>query len=158
MAAKLGIFTLWSFAVVSQLRNFFLLLFFIFYFGFRNCEMRFTVLRNPCAKKWFRSCENFRREGPEAAKWFRRKMAIPQRSGDSAANLLGLRNGFAAKGRFCRGCEISQTPVFPLFLHFSYSKRLSFISFTIPPDFDHPKTYITSKQIRIKALKSKLNH
>ena len=23
-------------------------------------------------------------------------------------------------------------------------------------DFDHPKTYITSKQIRIKALKSKL--
>ena len=24
------------------------------------------------------------------------------------------------------------------------------------PDFDHPKTYITSKQIKIKALKSKL--
>ena len=28
--------------------------------------------------------------------------------------------------------------------------------FDIPLDFDHPKTYITSKQIRIKALKSKL--
>ena len=26
----------------------------------------------------------------------------------------------------------------------------------IPLDFDHPKTYIASKQIRIKALKSKL--
>ena len=43
-------------------------------------------------QKWFRNCENFRKEGPEAAKWFRSKMAILQRSGDSAANLLGLRN------------------------------------------------------------------
>ena len=89
-------------------------------------------------------------------KWFRSKMAIPQRSGDSAMNLLGLQNCFAAKCRFHKGCEILQTPVFPLFLHFSCSKRLSFISFAIPPDFDHPKTYITSKQTRIKALKSKL--
>ena len=70
---------------------------------------------------------------------------ISQQSGDSAA-----------KWRFRRGYEISQTPVFPLFLHFSCSKRLFFISFAIPPDFDHPKTYITSKQIKIKALKSKL--
>ena len=73
-----------------------------------------------------------------------------------AERSLWLRTGFAAKCQFRRGCEISQTPDFPLFLHFSCSKRLSFISFAIPPDFDHPKTYITSKQIRIKALKSKL--
>ena len=34
----------------------------------------------------------------------------------------------------------------------------SFDFLAIPPDFNHPKTYVTSKQIRIKALKSKLKH
>ena len=38
------------------------------------------------------------------------------------------------------------------------SQLSSFTSFDIPLDFDHPKTYVTSKQIRIKALKSKLKH
>ena len=32
----------------------------------------------------------------------------------------------------------------------------SFDFLAIPPDFNHSKTYITSKQSKIKALKSKL--
>ena len=39
---------------------------------------------------------------------------------------------------------------------FLCSERLPFNFFAFSPDFDHPKTYITSKKIRIKALKSKL--
>ena len=50
------------------------------------------------------------------------------------------------------------TPVFALFLTRFCSERLPFNFFAIHPDFDHPKTYITSKQIRIKALKSKLKY
>nr|CAN61909.1 hypothetical protein VITISV_034394 [Vitis vinifera] len=154
---------------------------------FRSCEMRFTVLRNGTrvpksgfaavksfakwsfpyenrifhalvvrsrfaaakwgllccevalvCQKWFHSCENFRREGPEAANWFRSKVPISQR----------LRNL----------SDPSFSPVFALFLTRFCSERLPFKFFAFSPDFDHPKTYITSKQIRIKALKSKLKH
>ena len=142
---------------------------------FRSCEMRVTVLRNgtrvpksasqprnplrngtfvaksafftsqcvsqlrnrcSCAAKWhscaksgFRSCENFRREGPEAANWFHSKMPISQR----------LRN-------FADPCF---SPVFaPFDSDFApiLLRKTSFNFFTIPLDFDHPKTYITSKQ------------
>ena len=76
------------------------------------------------------------------------------------SGFLGLRNNFAAKWQFRRGLFLAakfRRPLFfPCFNTFSCSKRLSFNFFAIPPDFDHPKTYITSKQIRIKALKSKL--
>ena len=95
-----------------------------------------------CTAKWH-SCAKF---GFAAAKIFVETSTV-------------LQNGLAIKCQFRRGCEISQTPVFPLF-----SLRLTpillrfffFNFFAIPLDFDHPKTYITSKQIRIKALKSKL--
>ena len=61
---------------------------------FRSCEMRGTVLRNGTRvpKECFAAAKIFAERG------------------------LRLRNGFAAKCRFRRGCEISQTPVFPLFL------------------------------------------
>ena len=70
LAAKLGFFTFWSFAAVSQLRN-----------------------GGSCAAKWH-SCA---------------KSGFAERG-------LRLRTGFAAKCRFRRGCEISQTPVFDPFL------------------------------------------
>ena len=113
--------------------------------------------------KWRISCfggsqslSQLRNGGSCAAKWH-----SCAKSGFSAVKIftergLRLRTGFAAKCRFRRGCEISQTPVFALFLLRFCSERLPFNFFAIPPDFDHPKTYITSKQIRIKALKSKL--
>ena len=133
-AAKWRISRRGGFAAISQLRN------------EGNCAAKW----HSCAKRVLCSCKNFCREGLEATKWFRSKVPISQ--------------------RLLLGCEISQTLVFPLFLHFSCSKRLSFNFFAIPldsqlpyftsfdisPDFDHPKTYITSKQIKIKALKSKL--
>ena len=105
---KLGIFTVWDFAAISQ--------------PFRSCEMRVTVLRNgtrvpksgfaaeKSSAKWSFPCENrifhalvvrnrfaaakweslcckmalvcqkwFHREGPEAANWFCSKMLILQR-------------------------------------------------------------------------------
>ena len=105
-----------------------------------------SQLRNgcSCAAKWH-SCAKI---GFATAKIF-------------AERAIGLRTGFAAKCRFRRGCEISQTPVFsllslrltPILLRFFF-----FNFFAIPLDFDHPKTYITSKQTKIKALKSKLKH
>ena len=45
---------------------------------------------------------------------------------------------------------------FPCFYTFYCSKRPSFNFFAIPLDFDHPKTYITSKQTRIKAFEIKI--
>ena len=63
----------------------------------------------------------------------------------------------AAKSRrplFFSCFSLRLTPIFaPILLRF-----FSFNFFAIPLDFDHPKTYITSKQTRIKALKSKLKH
>ena len=94
--------------------------------GLSRNKRPFSQLRNggncaakwhSCAKRVLRSCENFRREGPEAAKWFRSKVAISQ--------------------RLLLGCEISQSPVFPLFYTLSCSKRLSFNFIAIPPTWDH---------------------
>ena len=76
LAAKLGIFMLWSFAAISQLRN----------KGY--CAAKW----HSCAKSCFAAAKIFTKRG------------------------LWLRTGFAAKCRFRRGCEISQTPVFSLFL------------------------------------------
>ena len=145
--------------------------------------MRFTVLRNGTRvpksasqprnplpngafpTKWRISCfggsqplSQLRNGGHCAAKWH-----SCAKSGFAVAKIfaergLRLRTSFAAKCRFRRGYEISQTPVFALFLLSFCSERLPFNFFAILPDFDHPKTYITSKQIRIKALKSKLKH
>ena len=90
-----------------------------------------------CAKGWFHSCET-----PfQMVSWLRN-------GGFQGVEVSQLRNHFATRGRFSQqvtfGCEISQAMLSPCFW--------------APLDFDHPKTYVTSKQIRIKALKSKLKH
>ncbi|WJZ92827.1 hypothetical protein VitviT2T_011802 [Vitis vinifera] len=109
--------------------------------AFRSCEMDAPVLRsgtrvpkmvsqlrNPLPNgafpaKWRISCfggsqplSQLRNGGHCAAKWH-----SCAKLGFAAAKIfaergLRLRTGFAAKCRFRRGCEISQTPVFPLFL------------------------------------------
>ena len=148
------------------------------------CEMRFTVLRNgthvpKCASQprntlrngalavklgiftlWsFAAAKQLRNGGSCAGKWH-----SCAKIGFAAAKIfvergLRLRTGFAAKCRFCRGCEISQTPVFPLFL-------LCFRSDFAPKDFlqflCNSSWFWSSKNLyyiktnRIKALKSKL--
>ena len=67
---------------------------------------------------------------------------------------ISQREAIFAAAYFC--CEISQAMLFPCFWAPFDSQIPSFTSFDIPLDFDHPKIYITSKQIKIKALKSKL--
>ena len=117
--------------------------FFFSFFGFRShfaaakwgslcCEVALVC------QNWFRSYENFRREGHKAANWFRSKVTISQRLQNLTDPYFYL--------------------VFALFLLRFCSKRLPFNFFAFSPTWDHPKTYITSKQIRIKALKSKLKH
>ena len=96
---------------------------------------------------------------------------------------MGLRNGFVEGGPFRSkpfilhrvpfgyklfrsgrpfsqgiyfGYEISQASGIPCFWFLLAPLDLPFTSFEIPPDFDHLKTYVKSKQIKIKALKSKL--
>ena len=159
---KLGFFTFWDFASISQLRN----------------EGYCAAKWHSCAKSWFRSCEtpcgmelwlrNWEFSCFGASQLIRsfEMGALVLRSGTRVPKLLSqlrnalaetstvLRNVLATKCRFRRGCEISQTPVFALFLLCFCSERLPFNFFAFSPDFDHPKTYITSKQI--KALKSKL--
>nr|CAN69045.1 hypothetical protein VITISV_022343 [Vitis vinifera] len=114
------------------------------HFKAQNCEMRVTVLRNgtrntllneALAAKlgvftlWdFAAAKQLRNGGSYAAKWH-----SCAKSGFAVAKIfaergLRLRTGFAAKCRFRRGCEISQTPVFPLFL-------LCFHSDFAPKDF-----------------------
>ena len=99
------------------------------------------------------------------ALWFRSRFAAAKWGSLCCEMALVCQKSASQRGAW--GCEmVSQqsadfaeacfSPIFPLFLHFSCSKWLSFNFFAIPPDFDHPKTYITSKQSRIKALKSKL--
>ena len=90
LAAKLGIFTLWSFAAVSQLQNTlrngalpakmgsFMLWWFAAVSQLQN-EGHCAAKWHSCAKKWLHSCENFRREGLVAANWFRSKVLISQR-------------------------------------------------------------------------------
>ena len=83
---------------------------------------------------WFRSCENFRKEGPEAAKWFRSKVPISQR----------LRN-------LADPCF---SPVFDPFL----LRKTSFQFLCNSSWFWSSKNLYYIKTIRIKALKSKLKH
>ena len=85
-------------------------------------------------------CQNwFRRDFYSVAEWFGNKMPISQR----------LRN--LADPCFSPVFAPFYSDFAPILLRFFY-----FNFFAIPLDFDNPKTYITSKQIRIKALKSKL--
>ena len=147
LAAKLGVFTLWDFAAVSQLRN-----------------------EGHCAGEWHSCAKSAFATAKSSAEWdfccesslflFAMRFAAAKIFTETSTV---LRNGLATKCRFRRGCEISQTPVSPLFFAPFDSDfapillRFFFFNFfAIPLDFDHPKTYITSKQIRIKALKSKL--
>ena len=76
-----------DFAVISQLRN------------------EVTVLRNGTRvpRGGFVTAKIFAEGGMGLRKSFRSRVAILQRRLDFAADLLGLRNHFAAKGRFCRG-------------------------------------------------------
>ncbi|WJZ98414.1 hypothetical protein VitviT2T_016939 [Vitis vinifera] len=109
-----------------------------------------SQLRNggSCAAKWH-SCAKFgfaaakfpRRDFYSVAEWFGNKMPISQR----------LRN--LADPCFSPVFAPFDSDFAPILLRF-----FSFNFFAIPLDFDHPKTYITSKQTRIKALKSKLKH
>ena len=69
---------------------------------------------------------------------------------------ISQREAIFAAAHFC--CEILRAMLSPCFWAPLDSQLPSFTFFDIPPDFDHPKTYIKSKQIRIKALKSKLKH
>ena len=92
----------------------------------------------------FAAVSQLRNGGSCAAKWH--SCAIL----GFAERGMRLRIGFAAKCRFRRGCEISQIPVFALFLLRFCSERLPFNFFAILPDFDHPKTYIPSKQTELK--------
>ena len=104
---KLGFFTFWNFAAVSQLRNevhcaakshscaktcFAIAKYsteWDFWCEIRLCHfaMRFAAAKQMLlccevalvCQKWFRSCENFHREGYWAANWFRSKVSISQR-------------------------------------------------------------------------------
>ncbi|WKA11106.1 hypothetical protein VitviT2T_028636 [Vitis vinifera] len=115
-------------------------------------QLQNTLPNGVFPTKWRISCfggSQPRNGGSCAAKWH-----SCAKSGFAAAKIfaervIGLRTGFAAKCRFRRGCEISQTPVFaPFDSDFApiLLRKTSFNFFTIPLDFDHPKTYITSKQ------------
>ena len=76
-----------DFAAISQLRN------------------EVTVLRNGTRvpRGGFATAKIFAEGGMGLRKSFRSQVAILQRRLDFAADLLGLRNHFAAKGRFCSG-------------------------------------------------------
>ena len=134
------------------------------------------------AKGWFRSCEtpfkmavrlqNGGVQGVEASQL--RNGCTSLRNGTrvlrdlfAAAKIFTegawrLRNHFAARIDFRSGSLLAakfHRPCFFLAFWAPLDSQLpSFNFFDIPLDFDHPKTYITSKQIRIKALKSKLKH
>ena len=120
---------------------------------FHNCEMRVTMLRNGTRvpksgfatvksfAKWSFPCENWIfhalvvRSRFAVAKWESLccEMALCAKVGFAAEKIfaergLRLRTSFAAKCRFRRGYEISQTPVFALFL-------LCFCSVFAPNDF-----------------------
>ena len=110
--------------------------------AFRNSE------RMLAATKWHLCAKGvFRRGGYEVAKPFR-------------SGYLGVAKLFRSQRPFSQGpflgCEILQTIAFPCFWAPLDSQLPSFTSFDIPPDFDHPNTYVKSKQSKIKALKSKL--
>ena len=139
----------------------------------RSCQTPFQMelsLRNGgfhalVVRSRFRSCE----------------MGAPVlRSGTRVPKLVSQLRKFSQRGQL--GCELvsqqnfdfaeaakSRRPLFfpcfsPVFAPFDSDfapillRFFFFNFFAIPLDFDHPKTYITSKQTRIKALKSKLKH
>ena len=105
---------------------------------FRSCEMRVTVLRNGTRvpKVLLQPRNPLRNETFVAKSGFSSSQCVSQlrnrcsctakwhsctKIGFTAAKIfaergLRLRTGFAAKCRFRRGCEISQTPVFDPFL------------------------------------------
>ena len=104
---------------------------------FRGCERVYLATKwHSCAMGSLRSCENFHRGGWATAKPFHSGKPFSQRL------------TFAAKFRSPCSLLVFWAPL--------DSQLPSFTSFDIPPDFDHPKTYVTSKQIKIKALKTKL--
>ena len=116
MATKIGDFTLWGFRS-----------------HFAAAKWGYCAAKwHSCAKRWFRSCENFRRGGVWGCE------IISQQSGDFAAKwrfrneLVGAAKWFHSKGpisqRLLLGCEILQTPVFPLFLHF-FLLQTTFLQF-----------------------------
>ena len=121
-------------------------------------------------QSWFRSCETPCGMELWLRNWDFSRFGTSQPFRSCEMGVTVLRNGthvpklgFAVAKIFAeRGLRLRNLadpyfpPVFALFFLRFCSKRLSFNFFAIPPDFDHPKTYITSKQIRIKALKSKL--
>ena len=140
---------------------------------FRSCEIPCQMelsLRNGgfhalVVRSRFRSCE----------------MGAPVlRNGTRVPKVVSQLRKFSQRGQL--GCELvsqqnfdfaeaakSRRPLFfpcfsPVFAPFDSNfapillRFFFFNFFAISLDFDHPKTYITSKQIRIKALKSKLKH
>ena len=131
---------LWSFAVVSQLRN-----------G-GSCAAKW----HSCAKLSFAVAKIFTEESIELRNdfakdgRFRRDTLIPQRL------LLGCETVSQQSANFAEDSLRLRNLADPCFCPFFRFERLPFNFFAFSPDFDHPKTYITSKQIRIKALKSKL--
>ena len=84
---------------------------------------------------------------------FHRKTSISQ-LGPFGYEMVSQGKPLFAGGSF--GCEISVGEQIPLFLCIFGSLWLPSTSFEIPSDFDHSKTYVKSKQSKIKALKSKL--
>ena len=141
---------------------------------------------NSCAKGWFHSCETpfqmasqlrnggFSRYGGFAATSQLRNRCTGLRNGThvprdlfAAAKIFAegawrLRNHFAARIDFRSGSLLAakfHRPCFFLAFWAPLDSQLPYFnSFDIPLDFNHPKTYITSKQIKIKVLKSKLKH
>nr|CAN64158.1 hypothetical protein VITISV_015782 [Vitis vinifera] len=136
---------------------------------FRSYEMRvlFCEMALVCQNR-LSSCET-----PFQMELSLRNGAPVLRSGTRVPKLVLHLQKFSQRGQL--GCELvsqqsidfaeaakSRRPLFfPCFLPVFAPillRKTSFNFFTIPLDFDHPKTYITSKQTRIKALKSKLKH
>ena len=120
---------------------------------FRSCEMRAPVLRSGTRvpksvsqqRKFSQESIELRNDFAKDGR-FRRDTLIPQRL------LLGCETVSRGSANFAEAAKSRR----PLFLPCFCSERLPFNFFAIPPDFDQPKIYFTSKQIRIKALKSKL--
>ena len=153
---KLGFFTFWDFAAVSQLRNKGHCAvkwhscaksgfaaskypakwgfgcqkneFFFFFFAATRVPKSASQLPNTLPNgafpaKWRISCfggsqplSQLRNGGSCATKWHSCAKIGFATAKIFAERAIGLRTGFAAKFQFRRGCEISQTPVFPLFL------------------------------------------
>ena len=129
--------------------------------GFCSCEMgAWAVKWHSCAKGWFRNCKNFRRGELWGCKIISQWRAIFIANPWFRSRHLVAAKSFRSRWPFSQGailgCIISQTTEISCFWASFGSLRPSFTSFVIPPKLDHSKTYVTSKQIKIKVLKSKL--